>query len=126
MGVLTYKGATVAELAAGEAPRLVAGWTKSNNLRRRRGAGGRHDLRRGGLPQLPHLCRIRRVEPRRPRSDRDRQDDNDAAFFAQYVANPRKFGNQVMPIFGEKYGGSLSDKQLQQVAAFLAASKGGG
>jgi hypothetical protein len=42
------------------------------------------------------------------------------------VANPRKFGNNVMPIFGEKDGGSLNDVQLQQVAAFLAASKGGG
>ncbi len=51
---------------------------------------------------------------------------NNAAFFAQYVANPSKFGNNVMPIFGAKDGGSLSDVQLQQVAAFLAASKGGG
>ena len=51
---------------------------------------------------------------------------NNAAFFAKYVSNPRNFGNNVMPIFGEKYGGSLTDAQLAQVGAFLAASKGGG
>lgn len=43
-----------------------------------------------------------------------------AAYFQKYVANPRKFGNNVMPIYGEQF----TDKQLSQIAAFLAASKG--
>jgi mono/diheme cytochrome c family protein len=43
-----------------------------------------------------------------------------AAFFAQYVANPRKFGNNVMPVFGQ----SLTKQQLAQVGHFLAESKG--
>jgi len=44
--------------------------------------------------------------------------------FAQYVANPSKFGNNIMPKFGAQYGGSFDDQQLQQVGAFLNASKG--
>jgi mono/diheme cytochrome c family protein len=126
MGVLTYKGATVAELAAGEAPTLVAKWTKSNNLPTttdvqqgatifaEAGCLNCHTYAGSGTSNLgaPDLTEIGKT--------------NNAAFFAQYVANPRKFGNNVMPIFGEKYGGSLNDQQLQQVAAFLAASKGGG
>jgi cytochrome c553 len=43
-----------------------------------------------------------------------------AAFFAQYVGNPRKFGNNIMPVFGQ----SLTDAQLAQVGHFLAESKG--
>jgi hypothetical protein len=31
-----------------------------------------------------------------------------------------------MPVFGAKYGGTMSDEQLQQLGTFLAASKGGG
>ena len=44
--------------------------------------------------------------------------------FADYVANPSKFGNNVMPKFGAQYGGSLNDAQLKQVGTFLDASKG--
>ncbi len=126
MGVLTYKGATVAELAAGESPVLVAKWTKTNNLPTtpdvqkgatifsQAGCLNCHTYAGSGTSNLgaPDLTAIGKT--------------NNEAFFAAYVANPRKFGNNVMPIFGEKDGGSLSDVQLQQVAAFLAASKGGG
>ena len=125
MGVLTYKGATVAELAAGEAPVLVAKWTRqqpAHDARVQKGATifaqagclNCHTYAGSGTSNLgaPDLTAIGKT--------------NNAAFFAQYVANPSKFGNNVMPIFGAKDGGSLSDVQLQQVAAFLAASKGGG
>ena len=45
--------------------------------------------------------------------------------FADYVANPAQFGNNVMPKFGDKYGGPLDSTQLKQVGEFLNASKGG-
>ena len=35
-----------------------------------------------------------------------------------YIRNPAKFGNNVMPRFG------FEDKQLSQLATFLLASKG--
>ncbi len=44
--------------------------------------------------------------------------------FADYVANPAAFGNNVMPKFGDKYGGPLDTAQLKQIGAFLDASKG--
>ena len=44
----------------------------------------------------------------------------DAAQLEAYISNPREFGNQVMPIYGE----TLSEEQLGQIAAFLEASKG--
>jgi mono/diheme cytochrome c family protein len=41
-------------------------------------------------------------------------------FFASYIRNPRRFGNRIMPVFGEAF----SARQLDQLATFLAASKG--
>jgi ubiquinol-cytochrome c reductase cytochrome b subunit/menaquinol-cytochrome c reductase cytochrome b/c subunit len=126
MGILTYKGATVAELAGGAAPQLVASWTVKNNLPKtplvQKGATifasagclNCHTYAGSGSSNLgaPDLTAIGKT--------------NNAVFFAQYVSNPRKFGNNVMPVFGAANGGSLSAAQLAQVGAFLAASKGGG
>jgi mono/diheme cytochrome c family protein len=39
-------------------------------------------------------------------------------FFMNYVRDPSKFGNNVMPKFG------FNDQQLSQLAEFLMASKG--
>jgi len=41
-------------------------------------------------------------------------------FFAAYIRDPRRFGNRIMPVFGETF----SARQLDQLATFLAASKG--
>jgi mono/diheme cytochrome c family protein len=41
-------------------------------------------------------------------------------FFAAYIRNPRRFGNRNMPDFAEVF----SARQLDQLATFLAASKG--
>jgi len=41
-------------------------------------------------------------------------------FFAAYIRNPRRFGNRIMPVFSEAF----SARQLDQLATFLAASKG--
>jgi len=38
----------------------------------------------------------------------------------RYVANPRRFGDKLMPVFGEAF----SARQVGDIAAFLAASKG--
>jgi mono/diheme cytochrome c family protein len=41
-------------------------------------------------------------------------------FFEAYVADPRKFGNRVMP----RYGDLGSPERLHDLAVFLAASRG--
>ena len=43
-----------------------------------------------------------------------------ARWIERYVANPRRFGDQVMPVFGNTF----SSRQVGELAAFLAASKG--
>jgi hypothetical protein len=127
MGVLTYKGATVREFLAGESEQVWQGWQKSNNLPDSVHDGGIIVAEAGclnchvyagsgsanvGAPELTAI---------------GAQSGKDAAYFARYVANPREFGNQIMPVFSKKIVGTgLSDEQLQQVGEFLAASKGGG
>ena len=44
---------------------------------------------------------------------RDRRDDGKTAEqFANYVANPAEFGNNVMPPYGKEAGGAFTDQQL--------------
>jgi menaquinol-cytochrome c reductase cytochrome b/c subunit len=125
MGVLTYKGATVKEVLAGDAEAIWAGWQTSNNL-----PDSVHDGAvivagsgclnchtygdKGASGPGPNLTAI------------GAQPGTDAEFFAKYVANPRAFGNAIMPQYGKQFGGALTDEQLAQVGEFLAASKGGG
>jgi mono/diheme cytochrome c family protein len=124
MGVLTYKGATAEEALGGEAGALVGEWIEAGAIPREAEEGGTlfvesgcqqcHTYRGSGSANLgaPDLTDI--------------GNERDAAYFERYVANPRDFGNQVMPIYGADQGGSLNDEQLQQIGAFLEASKGEG
>jgi menaquinol-cytochrome c reductase cytochrome b/c subunit len=119
MGVLTYKGATAEEGtgAIGD----VARWTQVNNLPEGEAQQGAelfaesgctncHTYLGSGVSNLgaPDLSSIGQ--------------SIDKARAKAYVSNPRAFGNSVMPVYGQ----TLSDEQLDQVAAFLEASKGGG
>jgi cytochrome c553 len=119
MGVLTYKGAT-AEEALGSTED-VERWMVENNLPEEVRPGAEivaqigcltcHVYSGSGVTNLgaPELTAI------------GAEGGKDADYFARYVANPREFGNTVMPVYGD----SLSEEQIQQVADFLAASKGG-
>ena len=112
MGVLTYGRGR----GGGTARRGRGPLDRGEQHPRGRGAGGRPALRRVRLHELPHLPRPRRREPRRSRpSGIGRRRGPEA-----YISNPREFGNQVMPVYGE----TLSEEQLGQIAAFLEASKG--
>ena len=119
MGVLTYKGAVAKE--ASQATGDVARWTEQNNLPEgdaqegaqlfaESGCTNCHTYLGSGSSNLgaPDLSEVgTRIDEARAKA---------------YVSNPRQFGNNVMPV----YGNTLSDQQLTQIAAFLAASKGGG
>ena len=117
MGVLTYKGA-VAEEGTG-ATGDVARWIEENNITGAEAEEGAqlfaesgctncHTYLGSGVSNLgaPDLSAI--------------GNDMDEAQLQAYIANPREFGNQVMPVYGE----TLSEEQLGQIAAFLEASKG--
>jgi quinol---cytochrome c reductase cytochrome c subunit, bacillus type len=126
MGVLTYKGATVSEALAGEAETIWEGWKTANNLP--------ESVHQGALIVAGSGCLSCHTYAGSGSSNYGApdltsigtQEGKDAAYFARYVANPKEFGNTIMPVFGKQFGGALSQQELQQVGAFLAASKGGG
>ena len=66
-----------------------------------------------------HVSRHGRVQPRCAGPLRRRRVGHGAEYFAGYVTNPAQFGNNVMP----PYAG-LGEENLQQLGAFLDASKG--
>jgi menaquinol-cytochrome c reductase cytochrome b/c subunit len=118
MGVLTYKGATAEEATAAneetinavmEANNLPAGVKPGVELFFESGCTSCHTYAGEGSSNAgaPDLTNI------------GAQEGKDAAYFKRYVANPRQFGNDVMPVFQ-----GLGDENLQKLADFLAASKG--
>ncbi len=125
MGVLTYKGATVREtLGAGE--ELVDQWVQTNNLPDEAREGALIFAGSGCMQCHTYLGSGSANLGAPELTDIGAQDGKNEQYFARYVANPRQFGNNVMQQYGEEFGGSLDDEELQQVATFLAASKGGG
>src|SRR3989440_1740639 len=120
MGVLTYKGATARESLGSETLAAVPTWAQRQGFQNDKQAlAGAKLFATAGCEQChtylgtgssnlgaPDLSAIGKGQT--------------ASFFSQYVANPRKFGNQVMPIYGQTF----SKAQLDQLGAFLAASKG--
>jgi menaquinol-cytochrome c reductase cytochrome b/c subunit len=121
MGVLTYKGATAKESLASEVVQAVPTWAKregfANNpnavagakLFAQSGCTSCHTYLGTGSSNLgaPDLSAIGKTNP-------------DAKFFSDYVSNPRKFGNKVMPVFGNLG----SPQNIRNIGIFLAASKG--
>ena len=125
MGVLTYKGATAEEGAELDSE-VVQQWITEGALEDNAGEGVNveqirlgaelvaesgclncHTYRGAGSPNLgaPDLTQIG-------------QEDRGVDYFHRYVANPRDFGNTVMPVYQ-----SLGDENLDAIAAFLDASK---
>jgi mono/diheme cytochrome c family protein len=121
MGVLTYKGATARESLGSENLALVPEWAQRQGFedneeaiegaRLFAGAGCQqcHTYLGAGSSNLgaPDLSAI---------GDGGRGVEG----FARYVGNPREFGNNVMPVYGEQF----SDEQLHAIGVFLDASKG--
>ena len=117
MGVLTYKGA-VAEEGTG-ATGDVARWIEENNIPEGDAQEGAQLFAESGCTNC-HIYLGSGVANLGAPDLSDVGADQDAARLKAYVANPRQFGNQVMPVYGE----TLTDEQLDQIAAFLEASKG--
>jgi menaquinol-cytochrome c reductase cytochrome b/c subunit len=121
MGVLTYKGATAKEALASEVKASVPKWAKDEgfennptailgaNLFAESGCATCHTYdgtgsSNQGAPDLTSIGASGQGVP----------------FFQRYVSDPSKFGNTIMPKFGEQ----LSQAQIHRIAVFLDASKG--
>ena len=117
MGVLTYKGA-VAEEGTG-ATGDVARWIGENNIPEGEAQEGAQLFAESGCTNC-HIYLGSGVANLGAPDLSEVGNEMDAARLQAYISNPREFGNQVMPVYGE----TLSQEQLGQIAAFLEASKG--
>jgi cytochrome c2 len=119
MGVLTYKGATAEESLASENLAAVPAWAKkqgfANNptavagakIFAQAGCMQCHTYENAGASNLgaPDLTTIGKTSNR------------GVDGFAEYVADPSKFGNNVMPHFAD-----LGADNLRRVGTFLQSS----
>jgi menaquinol-cytochrome c reductase cytochrome b/c subunit len=119
MGVLTYKGATAKEALASEVVQAVPTWAQ------RQGFAGNAQAVAGAKIFASSGCTACHTYLGTGSSNQGAPDlsgegtkGRNAQFFMQYIRDPSKFGNNVMPKFG------FDDQQLSQLAAFLMASKG--
>jgi menaquinol-cytochrome c reductase cytochrome b/c subunit len=118
MGVLTYKGATVREsLSAIEDVPL---WIEENNLSEDVRPGAELVAGLGCLQCHTYLDSGSANVGAPPLENIGAEEGRTVDYFQRYVANPREFGNNVMPIYE-----SQGEEKLRQIAEFLVASKGG-
>jgi menaquinol-cytochrome c reductase cytochrome b/c subunit len=127
MGIFTWKGATAAESLGSELVLQVPSWAKQQGFEDNKAAVA------GATLFAQSACTNCHIYLGDGTSNLGAPDlsaigatGKGAAYFARYVANPAKFGNNVMPKYGKEAGGAFSDEQLLQVGEFLNASKGGG
>jgi cytochrome c553 len=119
MGVLTYRGATAKEALAAEVKAAVPRWAA------RQGFTDNKDALAGANLFAVSGCTSCHTYLGTGSSNQGAPDLSDIgtkgqpkSFFHDYIQDPSKFGNNVMPKFG------FSDDQLNQLASFLQASKG--
>ncbi len=121
MGVLTYKGATARESLASEVVQAVPTWAQRQGFagNKQAVAGARLFAESGctachtylgtgaanlGAPDLTEIGKIGQGQQ----------------FFSSYVSDPSKYGNNVMP----KFGNLGSPQNIRNIGVFLTASKG--
>jgi menaquinol-cytochrome c reductase cytochrome b/c subunit len=120
MGVLTYKGAT-AEEALGGSDELINEWIERNELPEQARAGATV-FAESGCQQCHVYLGAGSANLGAPDlTDIGGQQGKNAEYFARYIADPREFGNTVMP----RYAG-LGEENLRNLGVFLEASKGAG
>jgi mono/diheme cytochrome c family protein len=118
MGV--YKGAT-AEESLGGSEELIDEWVAANNLPEEARPGAQLFAEAGCMQCHTYLGAGSANLGAPDLTDAGSQ-GRGVDYFQRYVANPKEFGNTVMP----EYGQTFSEEQLRDLAVFLDASKGGG
>ena len=120
MGTLTYKGATAKEALGSELKESVPQWAEVQGFADDPDGGRRGgDLRPGRLRPVPHLPRLRLLQPRRARPLRRRREQPRAGVLRQLRRQPVPVREHVMPPFA-----GLGEENLAKLGAFLDASKG--
>ncbi len=125
MGILTYRGATAKEALGSELLKNVPGWAvKQGFAKNPTAVAGATLFASVGCMNCHTYLGEGSSNAGAPDLSNIGASGQGVAFFEQYVADPSKSGNNVMPKFGKQYGGALTDAQLHQLAVFLDASKG--
>jgi menaquinol-cytochrome c reductase cytochrome b/c subunit len=119
MGVLTYKGATAKEALASEVVQAVPTWAQRQGFAGNANAvAGAKIFASSGCTACHTYLGTGSSNQGAPDLSAEGTKGRNKQFFMQYIRDPSKFGNNVMPKFG------FDDQQLAQLAAFLLASKG--
>ncbi len=115
MGVLTYKGAT-AEEALGGSEELINEWVEGNNLPEEARPGATL-FAEAGCQQCHIYLGVGSANLGAPDLTDTGAAGRGVDYFQRYVADPREFGNSVMP----RYGETFSAEQLRRLSIFLEA-----
>ena len=119
MGELTYKGATAKEALASEVVQAVPAWAQRQGFAGNAQAiAGAKIFASSGCTACHTYLGTGSSNQGAPDLSAEGKKGRNKQFFMQYIRDPSKFGNNVMPKFG------FNDQQLSQLAAFLMASKG--
>ena len=119
MGVLTYKGATAKEALAAEVKAAVPRWAARQGFTDNKDAiAGANLFAVSGCTACHTYLGTGSSNQGAPDLSAEGAKGRPKSFYHDYIRDPSKFGNNVMPKFG------FSDEQLNQLAAFLTASKG--
>ncbi len=125
MGVLTWKGAIAKESLGAENLLFVSKWAQTEGFTgNEQAVAGARIFAQAGCTNCHTYLGAGSAALGAPDLSAIGKGGRGIRGFADYVANPAKFGNTVMPKFGAKFGGSFDDLQLTQVGEFLNASKG--
>ena len=119
MGVLTYKGATAKEALASEVVQAVPTWAARQGFPNNQEAiAGARIFASSGCTACHTYLGTGSSNSGAPDLSNEATRGKSKQQLHDYIQDPSKFGNTVMPKFG------FTDEQLNQLAAFLLASKG--
>src|SRR5207247_2310034 len=120
MGVLTYKGATAKEALASEVVQAVPSWVQQQGFADNKDAvAGATIFASSGCTACHTYLGTGSSNLGAPDLSAIGKGGLGVDGFANYVKDPSKFGNTVMPKFA-----ALGDAKLHQLGEFLNASKG--
>jgi ubiquinol-cytochrome c reductase cytochrome b subunit/menaquinol-cytochrome c reductase cytochrome b/c subunit len=120
MGVLTYKGAVASEPLAGEIAGAVPTWGKREGFSDNKAAvAGAKVFATAGCTTCHSYLGSGASGPGPDLTSIGKTSNRGVDGFDQYVADPAKFGNNVMPSFK-----NLGAENLHNLGEFLQASKG--
>jgi menaquinol-cytochrome c reductase cytochrome b/c subunit len=119
MGVLTYKGATAKEALASEVVQAVPTWAQRQGFQDNQEAvEGAKIFASSGCTACHTYLGTGSSNQGAPDLSNEGTRGKSKQQLMDYIRDPSKFGNNVMPKFG------FDDQQLSQLAEFLLASKG--